>query len=201
MTAGLPIAILAGGEGRRLGGGKPLRHLGGISLLDRTIAIAARWSSEIVVAGGVVPTSPTIGVMQDDPAIAGPLGGLAAALRHVEQAGGRLLLTLPCDMPFLPTDLPDRLAAGIGGAAAALAASGGHVHPVCGLWRVAALDRLGPYLASGRRSLRGFAEAAGCVAIEWRCEPFDPFLNINTGDELAQAEAMLAMREPRPPKP
>jgi molybdopterin-guanine dinucleotide biosynthesis protein A len=46
------IVILAGGEGRRIGGGKPMRMLGGETLLDRALAIGRRWSDDVLVADG-----------------------------------------------------------------------------------------------------------------------------------------------------
>jgi molybdopterin-guanine dinucleotide biosynthesis protein A len=171
------IVILAGGEGRRIGGGKPMRMLGGQSLLDRALAHARSWSDRVLVAGGD---------LRDDPEIAGPLGGVAAAL-----ALGGDVLTIPCDMPFLPDDLPARLTSR---KAATLAASGGQLHPVCALWKAEAAAGLPAYLATGRRSLRGFAEAVGYEAVEWPTEPVDPFFNINDAADLAQAEALLRSR-------
>jgi molybdopterin-guanine dinucleotide biosynthesis protein A len=44
------IVILAGGEGRRIGGGKPQRMLGGETLLDRALGRARSWSDEVLVA-------------------------------------------------------------------------------------------------------------------------------------------------------
>lgn len=174
------IVILAGGEGRRIGGGKPLRLLGGRSLIDRALARARTWSDTVLVAARAG------GDLADDPAVEGPLGGVAAAL-----ALGGEVLTIPCDMPFLPDDLPARLASG---KAATLAASGGHLHPVCARWTAAAAAGLPAYLATGRRSLRGFAEAVGYEAVEWPAAPCDPFFNINDEDDLARAEALLRSR-------
>jgi molybdopterin-guanine dinucleotide biosynthesis protein A len=171
------IVILAGGEGRRIGGGKPLRMLGGETLLDRALGIARRWSGDLLVADGST----------DAPGIEGPLGGVAAAL-----ALGGDVLTIPCDMPFLPDDLPERL--GRQSEAAALAESGGRLHPVCALWRARAADGLAAYAASGRRSLHGFAEAVGYAPVAWSTDPIDPFFNINDADDLARAEAMLKSR-------
>lgn len=181
------VIILAGGEGSRIGGAKPLRRLAGRTLLDRAIERASDWSDEVVAAvrdsaqvGGVgVP------ILIDPPGLEGPLGGLASALR-LER---RTVLTIPCDMPFLPDDLLERLAAALPGHAAAVAASGGHVHPVCGLWRTDALAQIRAYAATGRRSLVGFAEAIGYAAVEW---PEDSFFNINSPENLAQAERRLA---------
>jgi molybdopterin-guanine dinucleotide biosynthesis protein A len=168
------IVILAGGEGRRIGGGKPLRMLGGQTLLDRALAIARRWSDDVSIADGKT----------DVPGLEGPLGGVAAALG----LGGDVL-TIPCDMPFLPADLPERL--GRQSEAAALAASGGRLHPVCALWRARAADGLAAYAATGRRSLHGFAEAVGYAPVVWSTGPIDPFFNINDEHDLAHAEALL----------
>jgi molybdopterin-guanine dinucleotide biosynthesis protein A len=174
------IVILAGGEGRRIGGGKPQRLLGGETLLDRALRRARSWSEEVLVAAREG------GEINDDPAIEGPLGGVAAAL-----AAGGDMLTIACDMPFLPDDLAARLQSD---ATVTAAASGGHLHPVCALWKAKAREALPAYLATGRRSLIGFAEAAGYGAVEWPTEPFDPFFNINDEADLARAEALLRSR-------
>jgi molybdopterin-guanine dinucleotide biosynthesis protein A len=94
-------------------------------------------------------------------------------------------------MPFLPADLFDKLREAIGDAASALASSGGHVHPVCGLWRTSSLDCIGAYVASGRRSLKGFAETIGRAEVEWPAALNDPFFNINSADDLAEAERRI----------
>ncbi len=184
--ADLTVVILAGGEGRRIGGGKPLRLLGGRTLLGRAIERARGWTDEVAVAARFAEQvgEPGIAVLPDPPGLEGPLGGLGSALGLARPA----VLTIPCDMPFLPDDLPTRLAAALPGHGAALAASGGHVHPVCGLWRTEALARLRRYAASGRRSLIGFAETIGYAAVAW---PGDPFFNVNSPEDLAEAEARL----------
>ena len=75
---------------------------------------------------------------------------------------------------------------------AALASSGGRLHPVCGLWRVEATDKMSTYCATGQRSLRGFAEHIGFIEVTWPTQPIDSFFNINTMDDLRRAELMLA---------
>lgn len=180
------VLILAGGEGSRIGGGKPQRLLGGRTMLDRAIEQARRWSDHVTVAAREAAQlgAANVPLLLDPPGLEGPLGGLASAARLDAPA----VLTIPCDMPFLPDDLADRLDTALPGHGAALAASGGHVHPVCGLWRTEALAGLDDYAASGRRSLIGFAEAIGYVAVEW---PGDPFFNINNPEDLTEAEARL----------
>jgi molybdopterin-guanine dinucleotide biosynthesis protein A len=185
--------VLAGGEGRRIGGGKPLRLLGGRTLLDRAVAQARAASDAVAVA--VRDPGQTAGVAGverlADAAWEGPLGGLSAALAFARERGRAAVLTLPCDMPLTPSDLADRLAEALGSQGAALAASGGRLHPVCGLWRVEALGALPAYAATGRRSLKGFAAEVGFTAVDWPVEPLDPFFNVNTPEDLARAEALL----------
>jgi molybdopterin-guanine dinucleotide biosynthesis protein A len=170
------VFILAGGEGRRIGGGKPERLLGGMTLIERALRRARDWSDDVRVATGE----------SDVPGIGGPLGGVAAALEL-----GAPVLTIPCDMPFLPDDLAARL---VGDRPATLAASGGRLHPVCALWRPEAKAGLAAYLATKRRSLTGFAEAVGYEAVEWPIDPIDPFFNVNDEADLARAEELLRER-------
>jgi molybdopterin-guanine dinucleotide biosynthesis protein A len=180
----LAVVILAGGEGRRMGGAKPLRQLGTRSLLDRAIERASEWSDTIAISardrGQVCDRG--WAVLSDPPGIAGPFAGLAAA-RELRSARVR---ARPCDMPFLPGDLPQQLAAVLPGHAAALASAGGRLHPVCGLWTRGALDQIEAYAASGNSSVVGFAESVGFATAELDEEASR---NINTPEELAAAQS------------
>jgi molybdopterin-guanine dinucleotide biosynthesis protein A len=183
------VLILAGGEGRRIGGEKPVRLLGERRLIDRALDLAAAWSTTVVVA--VRNRSQTTSVaaeLVEDEAIEGPLGGLAAGLKFAGTRGFPFMLTIPADMPFLPPDLLDRLAATIGDSGCAMASSGGHAHPVCAVWRTSALGQLDDYVLRGGRSLKGFAALVGAIEVEWSADPEDPFFNINSAGDLADAE-------------
>lgn len=186
-----PLAvILAGGEGRRIGGAKPLRLLAGERLIDRAVRRARHWSDDVRLSlrqADQIADSP-LPVLLDDSEVPGPLGGLTSALAAAREAGRELLLTIPCDVPFLPADLGPRLQAAIGTRAAALAASGADPHPTCALWRVEVLEHLPGYLASGRRSLIGLAEAVGYARAEWDAACF---FNVNSEADLAEAERRL----------
>ena len=192
QQSAIVVAVLAGGEGSRIGGGKPLIKLGGKTLVQRAYNRALSWSNAPVVA---IRSPEQLGPCQlpwiaDAAGIEGPLAGLAAALEWAYRQGAEALLTIPCDMPFLPDDLLKRLNSEVGDMQAAIASSGGELHPVCGLWRNAANYEFPSYCESGRRSLRGFAEHIGFVAADWPTEPRDPFFNINSPVDLAAAEAM-----------
>lgn len=190
----LAVVILAGGEGRRIGGGKPLRRLGGERLIHRSLAQARLWSDVVAVAvrDPVQLARVEAELVRDDPEIEGPLGGLAAAASFAAERERKLVVTIPADMPFLPADLASRLGAALTAeCGAAVASSGGQLHPVCALWRVEQLAAIPAYAASGRRSLRGLADAVGFVVVEWPDRPRDPFFNINSPADLAAAERML----------
>ncbi|WP_166039011.1 molybdenum cofactor guanylyltransferase [Sphingosinicella sp. YJ22] len=190
MTAPL-VVILAGGEGQRMGGAKPLRMLHGERLVDRALRKARAWSDDVRVAlrdrrqieGVDVP------VLLDDPAIEGPLAGLRSALTAAREAGREMVLTIPCDAPFVPGDLAAALEAAIGTNGVALARSAPDLHPTCAMWRTETLDLLPDYVASGRRSLIGFAELAGYAAVDWDSRRF---FNLNRPEDLAEAERRLA---------
>jgi molybdopterin-guanine dinucleotide biosynthesis protein A len=189
----IAVVILAGGEGRRIGGAKPLRRLGNQRLIDRAVALAKIWSDVVAVSVREEEQAEHCGLplLFDAEAVEGPLAGLVAGLRFADEAGYDGLLTIPADMPFLPNDLADRLSSAMTDRQAAIAASGGHLHPVCGLWPTSALEKVPAYLRTGSRSLRGFAAVVGYVAVEWLADPADPFFNINAVEDLAAAERQL----------
>lgn len=193
--ASLKVAcvVLAGGQGVRIGGDKPHRQLGGRSLLARALDQARQWSGDIAVAvrDARQLEGHSATALMDNPAIPGPAAGLDSALAFARERGAGAVLTIAADMPFLPSDLCARLTAGIGDATAALASSGGQLHPVCALWRVATIEALSGYLGGGRRSLKGLAETVGYVAVHWPAERADPFFNVNTARDLAEAERLL----------
>lgn len=188
------VVILAGGEGRRIGGGKPLRRLAGATLIDHALRQALPLSPIVAIS---VKDRGQLGTITDVPLLVdgqgeGPIAGIAAALAFARSQGLGFVLTIPCDTPLLPPDLRTRLSEALGPAhGAAVATSGAKLHPSCALWRSRTAEMLPTYLASGRSSLKGFAAEVGMVEVEWPASPFDPFFNVNSADDLAAAEARI----------
>jgi molybdopterin-guanine dinucleotide biosynthesis protein A len=187
--------VLAGGQGRRMGGDKALRLLDGRPLLAHVIARVAPQVDGVVISANGDPARlagfglPVVAdTMAGHP---GPLAGVLAGLLWVRAHRTDVsdLLVVPTDTPFLPPDLLARLRAGRGAAALACAASLGRVHPVVSLWRVGQALALGAALAGGERRVMGWMERQGMAAVDFPELP-DPFANLNTPEELAQAQGV-----------
>lgn len=192
----LAVLVLAGGEGKRMGGAKPARMLGKRRLIDHAIGAARRYGEQVAIglraADQLIAPSDCECII-DQPGIDGPLASLAAGIAWAKRVRARCLLTIPCDAPFLPHDLAGRLQARLAtcSAAVVLPLSHGCWHPSSALWRVGVLDQLPYYLAGKRRSLIGLAEHVGFAVEVWGVPQRDPFFNINTPEDLRTAEAWL----------
>ena len=114
---------------------------------------------------------------------------LAGFERGLAHASGALVMTVPCDSPFLPTDLVSRLGAALGreDAQLAVAKTGDQAHPVFSLMRRDVHASLRDFLASGQRKIDKWYGALRVVEVAFDDEA-DAFLNINTREELANLE-------------
>lgn len=213
MTTSFPLTtipptlgvLLAGGLARRMGGGdKPMRTIGGRTILERVIArLTPQCSGLILNANGDPARFAAFGlqVVPDDlPGFPGPLAGILAALDwtatkrpHVEW-----VLSAAGDCPFLPRDLVARLheARARENAELAVAASGDQSHPVIGLWRVALRDELRHALVvEDLRKIDRWTARYPLATVTWPVEPLDPFFNANTVEDIAEAERLAALDE------
>ena len=75
-------------------------------------------------------------------------------------------------------------------------AEAGRLHPVAALWSASLGPVLRDALASGQRRVEAFAAAHGLRVVPWDATPLDPFLNINTPDELRTAAALAGVLPP-----
>lgn len=196
-TSGVLGVILAGGLSRRMGGGdKTLLPLAGKPVLRHVIDRLAPQVDRLVLNANGDPGRwtgfglPVIGDTVE--AFPGPLAGLLAAMdwSAAHAPSCRWIVTAPCDSPFLPRDLVARLRLAAGDAQAAVAASGGRLHPVAGLFSTGLRDGLAQFLGGGGRRVGEWAEQAGARCAEFPAAPVDPFFNINTPEELAEAERL-----------
>jgi molybdopterin-guanine dinucleotide biosynthesis protein A len=117
---------------------------------------------------------------------AGPLAGFE---RGLDYARGELVATVPCDSPFLPTDLIARLHAALEHADAelAVARTGDQPHPVFCLLRRSLHGSLRQFLGSGQRKIDRWYSTHKVVEVPFDDEA-EAFMNINTRAELSEAE-------------
>jgi molybdopterin-guanine dinucleotide biosynthesis protein A len=200
---GIPGALLAGGLARRMGGGdKPMRQIGGRTILERVIArLKPQCDGLILNANGDPARFASFGL----PVIAdtvenfpGPLAGILAALDWTVANRPEIswVLSAAADCPFLPRDLVKRLHQALmkENAQLAVAASDGQSHPVIGLWNVGLRDELRHALVvEDVRKIDRWTARYKLATVEWPVDELDPFFNANTMDDVAEAERLAVL--------
>jgi molybdopterin-guanine dinucleotide biosynthesis protein A len=199
MAAGV---ILAGGLARRMGGGdKALLLLAGRPLLAQVIERLAPQVDELVLnANGDPARFAQFGlpVVPDTvQGFAGPLAGVLAGMRWAAARGHADVVSAAGDTPFFPRDMVARLQAARGDQPIAMAATndperGLTEHPTFALWPVRLADDLERALTEGHmRKVIVWTSRHGCARAVFEGAEF-PFFNINTPDDLAEAERLAA---------
>ena len=197
--------LLAGGLSRRMGGGdKSLLDLAGQSMMRRVVDRMVPQVSKLAINANGDPVRfaefdlPVVADTIDG--FVGPLAGVLAGMRWAEQTAPdvRWVATVSTDAPFVPTTLVERLHAELDSqkAAIALAKSGGHLHPVIGLWPVNLADDLEAALKDGVRKVLHWTDRHGMAAVDFPFlevdgEDVDPFFNANTPEELDRARELV----------
>ncbi|WP_333840554.1 molybdenum cofactor guanylyltransferase MobA [Pelomicrobium sp.] len=182
--------LLAGGMGRRMGGvDKGLQLLKGKPLAQWVLERFAPQVDEVLVnANQNLEQYARFGYRVIPDLVGGFAGPLAGLHRGLSEAAHPLVATVPCDSPFLPSDLVARLKAALAGNQAdlAVAKTFDQPHPVFCLGRRALKDHLERYLASGGRKIDAWYASLRVVEVPFDDEA-DAFRNINTPEELDQS--------------
>ncbi|VVE08401.1 molybdenum cofactor guanylyltransferase [Pandoraea aquatica] len=194
--------ILAGGRGQRMGGrDKGLQPFAGRPLVEHAMARLRPQVGALLVSANrnrdayeALGTDLVDGVISDEiQDFAGPLAGMLAGLRA---ACTDYVLTAPCDSPYLPDDLGERLCAALNAMPeadmpgtpdnprplAAYAATAQGPHPVFALVHRSLADDLAATLAAGEHRVRAWLARHKAVQVNFGDER--PFYNVNTLDDL-----------------
>jgi molybdopterin-guanine dinucleotide biosynthesis protein A len=190
--------ILAGGRSSRMAGAdKAVATLAGTPLIGHVIERVAPQVEALALSVEQSSTAlATFGLPQlpdPTPGHGGPLGGLLAGLRHF-QARQCWVLLLPCDAPFLPTDLAAKLhdRAAASAVPAAVVNHEGELQPTFSIWHHGLLPRLEQAVVrEGMAGLKQFLQMIDFAELAWsdRTQPAGPppFFNINDPAALDQA--------------
>ena len=189
MTISISAVILAGGQAKRMGGvdkglqplqGKPLFQF----IYDRLhsqvehISVNANCNQAIYAVAGLPVFGDNIEGFQ------GPLSGILTALERSETD---FVLFVPCDSPFFPDNLLEKLKSAVvfHGVSIAYVHDGEREHPTFCLMARSLKEKLAAYLATGERRMLQFMRQNGAVSVDFS-ENKAAFTNINTLDELQQ---------------
>ncbi|MEI1249599.1 molybdenum cofactor guanylyltransferase MobA [Rhizobium aouanii] len=190
--------VLAGGRSQRMGRDKAGVMLGAESLLRHVLTRLSQQALPVAVNADAVA--------EDVPVVpdcfrgkAGPMAGIHAAMVYAAGLPSIThVVTVSVDCPFFPTDLVARLAAAVGHPSQiAIATSEGRSHPVFGLWPVTLAADLEAWIATDeKRRVRDFLLRHDVAEVAFPLHPtraslLDPFFNINTPDDLVEAERWL----------
>ncbi|MGH8282623.1 MAG: molybdenum cofactor guanylyltransferase MobA [Gammaproteobacteria bacterium] len=189
--------VLAGGRGTRMGGrDKGLVEFKGKPMIQHVLAALRPQVAEVLIsANRNVEYYRKTGcrVVPDLLAgFAGPLAGISAGMHAVTCSH---LLVLPCDGPFVPAWLAQRLWAAIAGKDDGIAAAhdGERLHPTFALLPVGVLDDLDTYLAGGGHKIDKFYSRHAFVTVDFSDCP-QAFLNINTPEDVEKFECLIEER-------
>ena len=190
----ITAVILAGGEARRMGGhDKGLVEVDGRRMIEYVLeALRPQVHALLINANRNIESYARYGVpvIPDAlPGFNGPLAGMASGMRA---AGTPMIITVPCDSPFVPNDLVQRLAEAKRNANAeiAVAHNSERMQPVFALLDTGLLDSLQEFLGRGERKIDRWFGEHRTISVDFSDRP-ETFINVNTPEEVARIEAMI----------
>lgn len=193
-TQDITAVILAGGQGRRMGGqDKGLIEFNGKPLVSILIDKLEQQSVEIIINANrnqqryqEFGYSVITDQLED---YQGPLAGFASAMNAVATD---FILTLPCDSPLLVADYVARFIASCeqNDAPVHVAFDGDRLQPVHALIKVDLLPGLIEFLDTGDRKIDRWYAMHDFVQTDFS-DSVDMFRNINTPTDQQQLQAQL----------
>jgi molybdopterin-guanine dinucleotide biosynthesis protein A len=190
--AHIPVSavILAGGAARRMGGqDKGLLDLNGRPLVAHVIEhLRPQCDTLLINCNRNEEAYAHFGCPLISDSLPGGLGPLAGLLSAMEHSTTPLVLSIPCDTPFLPLDLATRMVAEMQQSEADVCtvSDGDRLHPVILLARTDLKQALREQLLAGERKVHHwFYQQQHCVA-DFSDQP-TAFANINTPQQLEDA--------------
>jgi molybdenum cofactor guanylyltransferase len=185
--------ILAGGASKRMGKPKVNLRFAGTTFLDRVVAAARPVFDDVIAVQR--PDGPAVDSLRTIYESAHPLQAPAFGLRRALEDAGARCFVLAIDYPLITADVLRYLAgrASASGAAMVVPRWNGKLQMLCAAYSPVILPQFAPRIAAGQLNLRGLSDDIEVIEEEELRERFsgEPLMNVNTPEELAEAERMV----------
>ena len=192
--------VLAGGQSKRFGEDKNQVKLGNITLLEHVLAkVTKKFEKTLIISNQNlnIKTLNSITIVPDCiQGNLGPLVGVLTSMKWIKKNNKQYqwIATFPCDTPFFDTSIIEKYKSKINLNESLLyfVKSNQKRHNIFGLWSVKLMDTLENDLVNNNfRKVEEWADKIGVKIINIKSDKFDPFFNINTKTDLAEARKLL----------
>ncbi len=192
--------ILAGGKSSRFGSNKSLSNLSNSKLIEHVINKINKYFTEILIISNdskLILDYPNIKIIKDcKEGYLGPLVGVLSAMKWIANNNRpyKWVMTFPCDTPFFYTSVIDKFikASKNDDGLLYFAKSKERRHNIFGLWSLKLINILEEdIIKNNYRKVEDWGNKIGVKTIDIPFDNIDPFFNINTKEDLAEAEKIL----------
>jgi len=196
MSRPVSVVILAGGKSSRMGRDKSFVRVGGAPIIERIVGQLDGYGAETVLITNKPDDYRYLGLPMHGDLLPdkGALGGLYTAVHYAAQPRA---LVVACDMPFVNGPLLDHLVGLAADHDAVVPRLGGEAEPFRAVYSKVCEAAMRAALDAGKMRVISFFDSVRVRFVEdEEIERFDPqrvtFFNVNTPEELEQAEALAA---------
>lgn len=191
--------ILAGGLSRRMkGDNKFFKKINGEDIIEYVKNNALKQVSKLIINANIESSKFKkfkLDVVKDSiKGFKGPLAGILSAMDYGEKKKFNWLATFPCDAPFFPFDLVNKLLkkAKQKKCKIVIGKSNKRIHPVFGIWKISLKKSLSNTLIKeDEKKIELFIRKHYYSVVNFSYNEIDPFFNINDNNDLNKAEKMM----------
>jgi len=191
--------VLAGGKSKRFGEDKNQIKLGDKTLLEHVLSKISNKFEEILIVSShnqEIQKLENVTVIPDCLEDLGPLAGVLSSMKWVveNQKQYKWIATFPSDTPFFENSIVEEYKKKVRKNDSSLyfVKSNNKRHNIFGLWSIDLLETLeNDLIKNNFRKVETWANKIGVKTITIKVKKFDPFLNINTREDLEEAKKIL----------
>ncbi|SVB08358.1 uncharacterized protein METZ01_LOCUS161212 [marine metagenome] len=188
--------VLAGGKSKRFGEDKSEIKLGSKTLLEHTLdKIKSKFNTIIIVSNSKI-VKDYITIKDCMEGQLGPLVGVLSAMKWIKKNNysHNWVITFPCDTPFFNISVIDKFieATKLNDSLLYFVKTEEKRHNIFGLWSLKLIEILEKdIIENNHRKVEKWADKIGVKTINMPYDNIDQFFNINTKEDLAEAEKIL----------